>query len=233
MDPYLLLKALHVLFIVTWLGVDTGVFTSSFWVRNPKYSIETRLQMGRLAGMLDMGPRSSLILIFAVGVILAYSGGWMHGVPLAVVVVIVVACGVWLWAVWQQYFTNHALLAGHNVGGRIFFVRGFRTFDLYLRAALATVLIAAALAGFAKIGPVDAGWLNVKLALFGGIIILGLIIRVISDPFVTALGEIARQGSTPERESRLSNALTRVYPVVVGLWCVIVVMLVLGVTKPF
>ncbi len=73
---YSVLLSLHIVFIVTWVGVDSGVFLSSFWVRNPKLSTETRLQMGRLAGLMDMGPRTSLIGILAVGLLLAYYGGW-------------------------------------------------------------------------------------------------------------------------------------------------------------
>jgi hypothetical protein len=233
MSGYALVKALHILLIVTWLGMDIGVFASSFWIRNASLSPETRGQIGRLAGLLDMGPRSSLILMLASGVVLTAVGGWglqALGPALPFVVGgVVVLCLVWLWAVWQQHFALGALASGQPLGTRTFFVRQFRTFDLYLRVAIAIALIALALFGNSVI---QAAWLDWKVALFGLIILAGVGIRLVADEFPIALGEIAREGSTPEREARLDRALRNAYPFVLGLWVAIVVMTLLGVAKP-
>ncbi len=231
MTPYALLKALHILLIVTWLGMDIGVFTSTFWIRNSRLSPETRLQIGRLANLLDMGPRSSLILILAVGVTLTAMGGWgfpMLGTATPIVVaVIAVLCLVWLWAVWQQHLAFAAITRGQSLGRRAFFVHGFRTFDLYLRVVLALALIAAALSGQSV-----AAWLNWKIALFGLIVLAGVAIRLVADEFPAALAEIAREGSTAAREARLDRALRNAYPLVLGLWSLIAVMTFLAVAKP-
>jgi len=218
--------------IVTWLGMDIGVFSSSFWIRNPRLSSETRVQIGRLAGLLDMGPRSSLILMLAVGLALTLLGNWGLGVfgtsAPAVVVGVALLCLVWLWAVWQQYFAVHAIAAGHALGGRAFFVRGFRRFDLYLRIVLGVAMVGLAVSGTLS----GATWLNWKLGLFGLVVLAGVGIRVVADQFPMALGEIGRLGSTPEREERLDTALKRAYPFVLGLWGALVIMIVLAVAKP-
>jgi hypothetical protein len=229
---YALLKALHILLVVTWLGMDIGVFSSTFWIRNRALSPETRLQIGRLAGLLDMGPRSSLILMLAIGLILTLLGNWGLAIlgdlaPLVVGAVVVV-CLVWLWAVWQQYFAVHDLAAGHDLGSRAFFVRGFRRIDMYVRIALGVVLIVLAVLHAAF----PASWLSWKVALFGLVVLAGVGIRIVADQFPIALGEIARLGSTPDREARLDSALLRAYPFVLGIWSVIVVMVVLAVAKP-
>src|SRR6266508_2171202 len=121
--------------------MDIGVFASSFWIRNQHLSPETRGQIGRLAGLLDMGPRSSLILMLATGLILTASGGWglqqLGAATPFVVATVAALCLVWLWAVWQQHFALAALSSGQPLGRRTFFVRQFRTFDLYLRVAIA------------------------------------------------------------------------------------------------
>jgi hypothetical protein len=227
---YALLKALHILLIVTWVGMDIGVFTSTFWIRNRKLSPETRLQIGRLAGLLDMGPRSSLILIFAVGLILTASGGWGLQLGAATPLVVglgVALCLVWLWAVWQQRFALGALAAGRELGKRTFFVHRFRVFDLHLRIALALALIAAAFLPIVRVA-----WLDWKVGLFGVIILAGVGIRLVADDFPIALGEIARNGSAPALEARLDRSLRNAYPLVLSLWGLIVVMTVLAVAKP-
>jgi len=212
--------------------MDIGVFSSSFWTRNRKLSPETRLQIGRLAGLLDMGPRSSLILMLAVGLTLTLMGNWGLAAlgPNAPVIVgvIVVVCLVWVWAVWQQYFAVHALAAGQPLGGRAFFIGGFRRFDLVMRVVLGVVLVLVAISGaFA-----GAAWLNWKLGLFGLIVLAGVGIRLVADQFPIALGEIGRLGSTPEREARLDSSLRRAYPFVLALWAGLVIMLGLAVAKP-
>jgi hypothetical protein len=226
-----LLNVVHVLLIVTWLGMDIGVFVSSFWIRNQHLSPETRVQIGRLAGLLDMGPRSSLILIFGVGVLLSLNGGYLatsSSATTPIVIGIGAACLAWLWAVWQQYFAVHALAAGHSPGWRAFFMTGFRPIDLVLRIGLAGVLILAAI-----LSPLTtARWLNWKLALFGVVILAGVGIRLVADQFPIALGEIGRLGSSPEREARLNRALLRAYPFVLGLWALLVIMIGLAVVRP-
>ena len=229
---YALLTALHILLIVTWLGMDIGVFSSSFWIRNRALSTETRLQIGRLAGLLDMGPRSSLILTLAVGLLLTVQGNWglqtLGNAAPYVTATVVLAGLVWLWAIWQQYFAVHDLAAGQDIGHRMFFLSGFRRFDLYFRIALGVVLLSLAISG----GLTTLTWLRWKVALFGLIVLAGVGIRLVADQFPIALGEIARLGSTPEREERLATALLRAYPIVLGLWAAIVVMIVLAVAKP-
>jgi uncharacterized membrane protein YczE len=81
-------------------------------------------------------------------------------------------------------------------------------------------------------GVSNAAWLNWKIALFGLVVLAGVGIRIVADQFPIALGEIARLGSTPEREARLETALARAYPFVLGIWSAIVVMVVLAVAKP-
>ena len=234
MTPYLLLVSLHILLIVTWLGMDIGLFTSSFWVRNSKLSPETRLAMGRFGGLMDMGPRSSLVLMLGVGILLSYYGGWALGwVPEPVIWLIIVLLLVWLWAIWQQYWAVHDASAGHDIGRRVVFMRQFRTLDMYLRLALALAMIAIGVASFLNLLGQTYGWLNTKFVLFGVILLNGIAIRLVSDDFPIALGEIVRLGSTPEREERLNKALSRAYPFVLFLWGLIVVLLVLGVAKPF
>ena len=75
-ESYVLLKTLHVLLIATWLGMDFGTFISYKRMRDSSLSMETRKQMHRMFAFIDMGPRSSLVLMLTLGVALTYMGGW-------------------------------------------------------------------------------------------------------------------------------------------------------------
>ncbi|MFN8535235.1 MAG: hypothetical protein U0556_16990 [Dehalococcoidia bacterium] len=234
MLPYQLLVSLHILLVVAWLGMDVAVFTSSFWVRNVKLSTDARLTLRRFGGLMDMGPRSSLVGMLGVGLLLSYYGGWAFGwLPQMVVWVIIALLAVWLWAIWQQYLAVHDAADGRDIGGRVFFVRQFRTFDLMLRLVLALVLIGLGVASFFNVLGETYGWLNTKLILFGLILANGIAIRVVSVESPVIIGEIVRYGSTPEREARFNRAVRRVYPYVLMIWGLIVVLLLLGVIKPF
>lgn len=244
---YNVVLGLHILLIATWIGMDTGVFSSSYWIGNPKYALETRLQMGRLLGILDMGPRTSLILIFMLGLIMSV---WRWGVFAGlgdaagpVVAVLAVLLLIWLWCIWQQYLVRQAITRQKEVGWRRFFARQFTTIDLWMRILLAAVLIIAGVGSLIPgLQPIFSPfqWLDVKVALFGAIILCGVAIRFASADFEHAFGDVVRmsltgQADSPERataEQRIKVSLDRTRPWVITLWVIIIVMVFIATIKP-
>src|SRR6266567_3666701 len=95
---YLFLVALHILLTVTWLGVDAGVFIGSHLIRNRTYDPGARFLVSRLMGYLDLGPRLSVPLTFAVGLNLTYLGRW-GTLPAAAVWVAWLAALAWCAAI--------------------------------------------------------------------------------------------------------------------------------------
>jgi hypothetical protein len=69
------LLVVHILLLVAWLGVDVGVFYTSFVLRREGLATETRRQVRRIMVTLDVSPRISLILMIPVGLGLAYLTG--------------------------------------------------------------------------------------------------------------------------------------------------------------
>ena len=67
MNAYAALVTLHVLLLVFWLGTDMGVFFGSFRLRDPRLSVDARLAIARLTSLLDMGPRTGVILSVPTG----------------------------------------------------------------------------------------------------------------------------------------------------------------------
>ncbi|HPF27431.1 MAG TPA: hypothetical protein PK159_12640, partial [Steroidobacteraceae bacterium] len=77
------------------------------------------------------------------------------------------------------------------------------------------------------------GWLTLKLALFGGVFLAGVGIRVALMAFFRAWQEVAEKGSSDARETAIRQGYWRATAVLIGLWLLIGAMVVLSVGKPF
>jgi len=228
---------LHLLLMVAWLGVDVGVFCASFFLRDPGYPIEQRLMIGRLAGLLDMGPRASLLLMYPTGAWLAWAGGWgfEHALgpfsPLAILVAISVAFLIWEAGVWVQFWGHRRLLAGGVGPGLEKFLYQYRRWDILARWLLAALLISDGFFGILGKGFILQPWLGWKVLLFGLIVLQGIGIRWAADAWPALIRDIVEHGSTPEREAALNRAMLRAYPFVLILWALILVIAFIGIIK--
>lgn len=237
MSGYALLLTAHVLLLVFWLGTDIGVFVGSFRLKDPRLSPAARLEIGRLTALLDMGPRTGVILSIPTGLTLAYAGGWSRRgpellTPLVLAVVAVLSL-LWLAMVWRFFVLQQAAARGREVTqGEARFLRLWRRVDLWWRMVLAIGIAGATLASLLGRGLFDVGWLDWKVAAFGLILACGIAIRLAADDLPIALGEISRGGSTPERERRLASALGRAYPWVLAIYLTLVVMAYISFAKP-
>lgn len=224
-EPYVLLKTLHVLLIATWLGMDFGTFISYSRMRDASLSIDTRKQMYRIFAFIDMGPRSSLVLMLTLGVALTYMGGWgfagSGGRVFAIVVAILGVC--WVAAMWHQYWVHEALPNEPRPDLHVRIQKVFRPLDIWLRVGLAGGLaIAAVLSLAGGEGPIYADWLSWKLILFAGIVMSGVGIRIFLPAVARAVADIFTKGSTPEREAALAAGSRRTIWFVYAIWVLII-----------
>jgi hypothetical protein len=225
---YGILVALHVLLTVSWLGVDAGVFIGSHMIRHRAYDPGARYLVSRLMGYLDLSPRLSVPLMFAVGLHLSVLGSFAS-IPLQVVWLTWILAIAWCAAIVNAFVLQQRLEGEHvmsDAQGR--WLKAYRRVDLWARWAW-TVAIAAALLG----SVFDPTWLNVKVALFGVIILVGNVLRLLPGTSSMALmAEIHRQGSTPEREAALYRRLSLTYPLILLIYACVVASLFVGVLKP-
>jgi hypothetical protein len=231
--PYGVLVALHILLLVAWLGVDAGVFVGSHLIRNRAYDPGARYLVSRLMGLLDLGPRLSVPLTFAVGLHLAQLGGWASLASPVVALVWALALA-WCAAILYTFTLQQTVETGRSLGDRQrAWLRAYRRFDLWAR----WVWLAAVLAGVGSGALGDAifqgAWLNAKLLLFGLIILAGNVLRLLPGTSSMALmAEIAREGSTPQREDALFQRLSVTYPLILLVYACVVASVFLGVLKP-
>jgi hypothetical protein len=230
---YGVLVALHILLTVTWLGVDAGVFIGSHMIRNRAYAPEARFLVSRLMGYLDLGPRLSVPLLFAVGLNLAYLGAWTS-LPPGVVIGMWLIAVAWCAAILYTFVLQHRLeAAGKLSPGEHAWLRTYRRVDLWARWVWVAAILGALLGGAFGLAVFKATWLSLKVALFGVVILVGNGLRLMPGTSSMALmAEIHRQGSTPEREDALYRRLSLTHPIVLTIYACVVASVFLGVLKP-
>lgn len=234
MSSYALLLSLHTVLVGTWLGTDVGSMLAFRRMTSPGLPVAIRVEMMRLAELLEMGPRSALVLLLILGAALTEMGGFASAGGLGVPVALVAAAGglLWLAGVWHQFWVGHAPPGTARGAAHLRIQRWFRTADLWWRAMLAACLVLDAAVSLAGAGPIHARWLAVKLILFAAILGLGFAIRMVFPGVLTALGGIVAGGSTPDREAAPAGAARPAYLMVLAIWALIIGIAWLSVAKP-
>jgi hypothetical protein len=230
---YGVLLVLHILLTVSWLGVDAGVFVGSHLIRNRAYEPRARFLVSRLMGYLDLSPRLSVPLLFAVGLNLAYLGGSASVHVLVVWLTWALAltwCAaiVYTFVLLQRSETGHALENAQRA-----WLTTYRRLDLLARWVWLAAIVAALLGGAIGQAVFNTPWLSLKVALFGVVILVGNLLRLLPGTSSMALmAQIYHEGSTPELESALYARLSRTYPIILTIYVCVVAAVFLGVLKP-
>lgn len=223
------LRVLHVVLLVTWVGIDVGVFLSSFVIRRPGLSADARVEIRRIMRALDLAPRLSLVLMAPVALGLASATGLDGGhVPMALHgLVSVVAIG-WVLAMITGYRRLDAV--GAPTGPANGFDRVFPRIDLALRVVVIVGFGATGIVSLLGVGPWPAPHIAWKSLLFGLTVAAGLWIRIAARGFTPALREVVEIEETPDRLRRMDRAMHRAYPAVLSVWVGVLAMAVLGIT---
>ena len=214
-----LVKYLHVLLFVYWLGGDAGVFYSSKFVTNASLSRDARLTAFKIFVNLDMLPRYCLALMLTVGGVLAEFIGYEH--PLWQTIAIVALGPIWVWVV----HTIH-VREGTDFGRKLAALdRKFRVFMI--------VAIVASVAYHWVTGPLQPyPWLAAKLLIFAFLIFCGFMIRLKIPPFIEGFRTLATTGPTPESDRMMSEGMGACRPYVLIIWAGVAISALIGILKP-
>ena len=214
-----LVKYLHILLIVYWLGGDAGVFYSSSFVTNTKLSREARLTAFKIFINLDMLPRYCLALMLTVGGVLAEFVGYEH--PLWQTIAIVALGPIWVWVV-------HTIHAREGTE----FSKKLAHWDKMFRVFMIFAIIASVIYHWVT-GPLQPyPWIAAKLLIFAGLIFCGFMIRVNIPPFIEGFKVLAATGATPESDQKMIDGMAACRPYVLLIWAGVAISALLGVLKP-
>lgn len=214
-----LVKYLHILLFVYWLGGDAGVFYSSMFVTNTKLSRDARLTAFKIFINLDMLPRYCLALMLTVGGVLAEFVGYEH--PLWQTIAIVALGPIWVWVV-------HTIHAREGTE----FAKKLATLDKQFRVFM-IIAIVASVAYHWTTGPLQPyPWIAAKLLIFAGLIFCGFMIRIKIPPFIEGFKVLAASGATPESDQKMNEGMSACRPYVLLIWAGVAISALLGVLKP-
>ena len=233
-DPYAILKFLHIIMAGLWLGMDMGVYNAAKKLRDPNLSIETRANMGKLAGFLDMGPRSAVIVLLMLGITMTFLGGWgsagNYNTELASTTAIVGV--VWLTGLWHQYWVDHPNLGEKRPSFHVRIQSTFRRADIVMRILISTMLgLIATWSLLFENGPIKANWLSIKLILFAIIVCCGIGIRIYIPQARAAIADIFDKGSSSEREKALDLNRKKSLFFVKSIWILVALIIWISVAK--
>ena len=220
-----ILRWLHIIAMVYWLGGEWGVFQTSYNVVNHRLSLEERRRHMETAYRIDILARTGIVLLLPLGLHM----GKLYGfVPM------LEGSGVWwMWlffAVWLVMTWTAFIKRETDIG-----IKVTRTEEL-LRYPLIAALFAVAFMAFGGSGPIESGpgsyWYPSKITLYAFALIIGLYLRLIMRRWTERFRIIA-QGPNAEQEAALEREINQSRYVAYIYWITIMTVCFLGAVKPF
>ena len=219
------LKWLHILAMVYWLGGEWGVFQTSYYVINRKLPMDERKRHMNTAYKTDILARTGILLLFPLG----FHMGTFWGVqPLG---------GAWVAACWIFF----ALWIG--LAWAAFFKRETDTgilltrIDEWIRFLFIPLILVAAIASLLGYGPFGAGpmqkWFPLKVLLFSFMLMIGLKLRFIMREWTMLFRVLAREPDNSEAEETLERSIRVGRGLAYVYWVGIASVGFLGAVKPF
>jgi uncharacterized membrane protein len=222
-DSYLLTKYLHVLAFAYWLGADLGVFYAARLAARADLGTAERRRALRLALLLDMGPRTALILVLPTGLTLTVLGGWVEADG-RLILAVWIAAAAWLALAWWLF------LAGDRPARTAALWRGL---DLGVRAIVvagAALFAASSLTGH---GPLQANWLALKLLLYAAAVAIGVILRFLLADWFRGMSLVSAGGTgVASGNALVARASRRAEAWALLLWFLVAAIALLGVAQP-
>lgn len=217
MNEYLLLKFLHIVAFVYWLGGDLGTFLASKQVINRNIGVEARAVALKIMLACDQGPKMSMPLILPLGINIAYLSGVLS-MPLWVVALVWLLAAVWLINVLVLYFNE-----GKD------FTKSLSQFDLAFRIVVVIALLGWAIAGLSTGQFFNGDWLAWKIIVFAILVCCGIAIRIQLKPFVPAFTRMMTEGASNEVNWIMEQSIAKCRPYVWTIWLGLFVNAALGV----
>jgi hypothetical protein len=219
-----IIRWLHILAMVYWLGGEWGVFQSSYFVVNRSLSLEERRRHMETAYRIDILARTGIILLLPLGLHM----GTLYGfVPVleGQLTLMWLIFAVWLSLTWSAFFLRET-------------DRGIKLSkaDEFIRYFVIPALFITALAAMSGAGPVEVSegnyWYPAKMLSYSLMLVIGLLLRYIMREWTT-LFRILAEGPDEKVEARLEWSISKARLLAYIYWIGIATTAFFGAVKPF
>lgn len=219
-----ILRWLHIVAMVYWLGGEWGVFQTSYKVINQSLPLEERMRHMETAYRIDILARTGIISLLPLGLHMGYLWGVQ---PLG---------GAWLFLMWIVWIIWMVITWGAFLKRGTPLFKPLSDIEDWTRYLLIPTLIIVSLTSLAGIGPFEAGdgqkWFAAKTLIYGSALIIGLILRMIMHEW-QKMFPILAQGPNLEIETKLNKSINLGRSVAYLYWVMILTTAFIGAVKPF
>jgi hypothetical protein len=219
-----ILRWLHIIAMVYWLGGEWGVFQTSYKVINPALSMDERNRHMDTAFRIDILARMGIITLLPLGLHMGHIWGLQ---PLG---------GGWLVLMWVLWAAWVALTLG------AFSFRGTKRGDLlsdiedWTRYIIIPTLLITGVTSLLGYGPFVAGegqkWYAAKVLTYGLMLCLGFVLRVVMHEW-RKLFKVLAAGPNAEAETKLKTSIGVARTIAYFYWIGIALTGFFGAVKPF
>ena len=224
-DELAVLRWLHIIAMVYWLGGEWGVFQTSYNVINRALGLDERRRHMETAHRIDILARTGILLLFPLGFHMGvvwgihdYDGWWLVGLW--------AAFAAWLSLTWSAFIhreTDRGLL--------------LTRVDERLRYAFIPLLVAIALSSLLGYGPFRSAdgqlWFSAKVLVYGMLLVIGLYLRFVMREWTELFRALAQNPDDAGAEATLDRSIRRARTIAYVYWVGIASVAFLGVAKPF
>ncbi|SEK81215.1 hypothetical protein SAMN05216262_1034 [Colwellia chukchiensis] len=219
-----IIRWIHIVAMVYWLGGEWGVFQTSFHVVNRKLAMAERRRHMETAYRIDILARTGIIILLPLGMHMGYLWGVQPygGVFLSSMWVFYLG---WLALCWAAFFHRET-----DTGIKL------TKLDEAIRYLIIPAIAISAIASLLGYGPFNAAegqkWFSIKLLIFSFLLVLGLLLRFIMREWTVLFRRLDAEGDSPEVEEQLEKSIRFGRRIAYVYWIGILTVAFLGAVKP-
>jgi hypothetical protein len=224
-----ILRWLHIIAMVYWLGGEWGVFQTSYKVVNPALSFDERMRHMQTAYRIDILARMGIIALLPLGLHMGYLWGMWGDRSTG-------EGAIWIPVIWVLYFAVLGVtLAAFATRGKPIWklLSGIEDWTRYI--AIPTLLVVS-ISSLMGNGPFNAGegqkWYAAKMLTFALMLCIGVILRLIMHEWQSKFAILAK-GRDANVEAKLANSIQLGRTVAYVYWIGIMATGFFGAVKPF
>jgi hypothetical protein len=219
------LRWVHILAMVYWLGGEWGVFQTSYHVTNSSLSLEERKRHMETAYRIDILARTGIVLLFPLGLHMGHIYGFLPILDGAGLTLMWVFFLTWLGMTWAAFIERET-----DIGIRI-----TRTEELLRYPLIAGIVLLSVMAYMGQ-GPVEVGpgtfWYPTKMILYAFALCIGLFLRYVMRQWTVYFRALAA-GPDAAIQAKLDKEIAQARIAAYMYWITISRICFLEATKPF